>query len=203
MPEYKPHPKVRCKARKKDGSPCRSFTTHPSGYCSSHRGKVDTFFQTVMLRCKNCPEEMQKMCPYANQAPMGLCWFELYDTSADWETKDNLTKGMNRIMKGEYRLFKRMERLLSLDTELERSKLRDHFMRLGDSIIKQMHVVGRFKGWEEPKLGLEERKDRAKILMKLFSVDEKKQNKKEAIFGIEDEAEEIMDVIKYEEDTKA
>ena len=186
------NPKVRCKGVDDDGSVCKAMTSHLSGYCPTHRKKMDKYFHSITLHCKDCAEEVRKECPYKDVAPLGLCYFELYD-KVDWVTKDKLTEGMRLILKSNYKLLRRMERIISKDQDLVRGKLIDRHIKLGDNLLRQMHNYGRFKGWEEPKIPAEEKRQKIEVLKKMFKIVDEKSGGKEILdvyaIGVEESGE--------------
>jgi len=137
------------------GERCRRVTFDSSKFCQLHRDQFTAESEFGILKCKSCPV---KDCIYRDKAPRGMCHFELYDETRDFDTRDKTLKAMREVLRMEYTLKNRLERELSRlnlsmagteDTEGERiAAVFSMYNSVSNSISKHLEMFGKFQGFE-------------------------------------------------------
>lgn len=131
-----------------DGLRCISKTKNANGLCEKCNADFDQLEGISLLRCSQCP---LSNCPKRDMAPQKLCYFELYDEVVRFETKEKVTQVMRRVLKSEYQICKRIERLLTPNEIRDPdSNLLSAYQRISTSIFNDLLAYGKFMGYDVP-----------------------------------------------------
>jgi len=152
-----------CKYILENGERCKKRTNSPVGYCSKHFSLVKDYYEAILLKCKDCLVSDQ--CEFKDSVS-GYCYFEAVSENFEFTDKDQLLDAMKTLLKAEMRVFRRLERRLTAQ-RADRYEL-DLFNKLGNNLFTHLRNYGRFCGYEEPKMSIEERRDKIYILKKVF-----------------------------------
>ena len=168
------------------GDQCKRITADSSGYCQLHREQFTTETEFGILKCAHC--QVPK-CNYRDTAPKGMCHFELYDETRDFDSRDKTLKAMREVLRMEYTLKGRLERELSrVNLELvgtdagERvAELFRLYSNISNAIAMHLEKFGKFQGYEASE-NLDEatQKKMAKV-ERILNKSRKKKEEKEAI----------------------
>lgn len=163
---------------KEGKEPCPRFTSDVTGLCTTHRQEFEKYFSSLMLRCKQCP--VKDFCAYEEQAPAGVCYFEIYDRSNRWDVVSELETSMKRVLRAEYFLFIRLQRTLAHRPGATSDvKLIKEFHVLGDKLFAHFESYAKFKGWYIPKKKeIREETKTLKYIAKVLEISDKEEEKK-------------------------
>jgi len=163
-----------CLGLTEDGTRCNRLTSHPLGFCEAHlKQKFGLHFRETILRCREC---IASECKFRNYSDIGLCYFELFD-ALEFDEKDKVGEGMRRVLQSEFRHLERLERIIVKD--VENKELLELYRKLASNLMEHLHILARFEGWEEPRIAIEERRSRLKMLEKIFGKESKKESNKQ------------------------
>jgi hypothetical protein len=137
------------------GERCKRTTFDSSSYCQLHRDQFTAETEFGILKCKQC---VVRDCQERDKAPKGMCFFELYDETRAFDTRDKTLKAMREVLRTEYTMKNRLERELSrVNLELVGSgenggdriaQLFSMYHSVCNSIAAHLEKFGKFQGYE-------------------------------------------------------
>lgn len=160
------------------------MTFDSSGFCQLHMDQFTTETEFGILKCENCAV---RDCNYRKKSPKGMCYFELYDETRDFDTRDKTLKAMREVLRTEYTMKNRIERELSrANLELigsedgERIETLLHlYQMVSNSISAHLERFGKFMGYEASENMDEATLKKRKDVERLLKASRKKREQKE------------------------
>jgi hypothetical protein len=145
------------------------MTNDSSGLCPEHRNATD-FFNEGFLKCTNC---LVAGCEFKGKGTKGYCYYEVTDKTTDLDEKHKLVESMRRVIACEIRMSSRIERLLTtLSPEAENyTDFLSIMMKINDNLSRHLNMYGAFLGWDTEKSTGSLKKDKMKLLAKIFESD--------------------------------
>ena len=134
----------RCRGHNIDGGACQSRTTNADGFCSKHRQSMDLLVQASLLKCDNC---IIPNCVKRDEAPNGVCYFELMDKRNRPETLDAVVDSLLSSIEESTLLRRRLARQTA--TQPHNSRLSSAYVSICKLNKEQMDRLIEIKGWTE------------------------------------------------------
>lgn len=187
-------PKVQCNGIvPESGERCKRMTFDSSGFCQLHRDQFTIESEYGILKCRNC---QVRDCNQRDKAPRGMCYFELYDDTRDFDTRDKTLKAMREVLRNEYTMKNRIERELSrVNLELigtdegERIQiLFGMYQSVCNSISAHLERFGKFQGYEASENEDEATKKKMATVERILTANRKKRQ-------VERDTEKLIEVV--------
>jgi len=153
-----------CRYWKDNGERCNAVAREEFGYCNRHKKVIQKALQDVTLLCSHCPAASS--CKFKNYKGLDLCYLELFDSSLELRTKEDVEDVMRRTIRDELNMCRRLLRFINQDPT--NRELLAEYRQIVRQAVEHVKSYGIYKGYSAHRTVGQITKEQMNVLRQIF-----------------------------------